>query len=244
MRYLLSYMESTKSLIHIGDVFYHSSTYYFENPKVGKDSVFWTAKNKIIARCYIFDWNNHNALESNEFLSKFGLNGKVRKDEKNPKGFRIIYNKKSPFYKKTNLEKIKILDKIIKKNKIKIKKVGEVIHYDNGKYITVDKNEYAVPAYTYEFIVKDNLKIFDMTKNKPTDVDNVDFLNSDRLEELIESGYDGVHINDFTKDDTFGLIPHRSFGFFKKGLSKIDIVKVTEDKHPSKKEIMSIINKK
>lgn len=247
---LISFFESNFIIpIEKGDILYHSSTFEFLIPKIGKDKVFWTTKNKIISRCYIVDWNNHNSLGSNEFLSVYGLGGKIiAKDPKNPMDVDIKFDKKHPFYKKTQPEMVKILDSSMKKKGIKSKKIGKVIHYDydKQKYLSLDKNEYIIPGYTYEFKVKEKLKLYDMTKGKSPDPKKFDFHKYDEFNELIKKGYDGVYINDFTYEDKygFGAIAHTSFGFFEKGLNKIELINITEEKRPSEKEILSLVNKK
>ena len=71
MKYLVSFLESNSTIpLEVGDILYHSTSYDFEKPKVGRDKVFWTCKNKIISKIYIFEWNNLNDLGSNEFLKK------------------------------------------------------------------------------------------------------------------------------------------------------------------------------
>jgi len=123
MKYLVSFLESNSTIpLEVGDILYHSTSYDFEKPKVGRDKVFWTCKNKIISKIYIFEWNNLNALGSNEFLKKYGLGGRMIKNKKDPMSIKIVFGKKHPFYKKTECQKMKILDDVMKKNKIESKK--------------------------------------------------------------------------------------------------------------------------
>ena len=86
----------------------------------------------------------------------------------------------------------------------------------------------------FTFIVKEPLKIYDITLGETVEPDLMekDYHKLDLFREAESKGYDGIKISDFAQHKTRGNVGHYSIGIFKDSIKKLKKEKVSVATHP------------